>query len=355
MAKAVPYGSVAAALVVAAGLTAGCTSSPSSPAAGASPVSPSAESAAVGVQDAYEQVVAIALPSLVRIDSTAGLGSGIVLDTAGDIITNAHVVGPATTFTVTLSSGNQQLPAKLVSSFPQGDLAVIKLDSAPAGLSPATFADSSKLRVGQTVLAMGNPLGLTSSVTQGIISATGRTVTEPATQTSPGATLTDMVQTSAAINPGNSGGALVDLSGQVVGIPTLAAVDQNLGGAAPGIGFAIASNTVTNISGQILKNGKVTNSGLASLDATVRTATDSTGKPVGVSVIAVSPGGPAQKAGIAAGDTITAVNGTATPSTTVLAQTLAGLRPGQQVPVMVTHADGSTATVTVTLGTLPVS
>ena len=320
-----------------------------------SSAAPAASTAAQGVQSGYQQVVATTLPSIVRIDTSSGLGSGVVLDKSGDIVTNAHVLGAETAFTVTLSTDREPLAAKLVSAFPQGDLAVIKLDAPPSDLVPAVFADSSKLAIGQIVLAMGNPLGLSSSVTQGIVSATGRSVTEPASQTTPATTLTDMVQTSAAINPGNSGGALVDLSGHVVGIPTLAAVDQSLGGAAPGIGFAIASNTAKDIADQIVKYGKVVDSGLASLNITGRTVTDASAKPVGVGVVAVVPGGAADQAGIKAGDLITEVDGTATPSMAALSETLAALKPGQQVPVAVTRADGSGSTVQVTLGTLAVA
>ena len=222
-----------------------------------------------------------------------------------------------------------------------------------AHLVPARFADSSKLQVGDIVLAMGNPLGLASSVTEGIISAVGRTVFEAQEAGSPGATLPDVIQTSAAINPGNSGGALADLADQVVGIPTLAATDQQLGGAAPGIGFAIPSNIVTDIAGQITKTGHVTNSHRAALGVSVQTVTGPDGQPAGAAIAAATPGGPAAKAGLQPGDVITAVNGTATPDTETLTAVLAGLRPGQQVTVNVTKADGSTATVNVTLGQLP--
>ena len=223
-----------------------------------------------------------------------------------------------------------------------------------AHLTPARFADSSKLQVGDIVLAMGNPLGLASSVTDGIISAVGRTVSESQEAGSPGATLPDVIQTSAAINPGNSGGALADLADQVVGIPTLAATDQQLGGgAAPGIGFAIPSNIVTDIAGQIIKTGHVTNSHRAALGVSVQTVTGPHGQPAGAGIAAVTPGGPAAKAGLQPGDVITAVNGTATPDTETLAAVLAGLQPGQQASLSVTKADGSTATVKVTLGQLP--
>ncbi len=211
------------------------------------------------------------------------------------------------------------------------------------------------MAVGQIVLAMGNPIGLSSSASDGIVSATGRSVTEPATSTTPAATLTDMIQTSAAINSGNSGGALVDLTGAVVGIPTLAAVDQTLGGAHPGIGFAISSNTAKSIADQIVTDGKVTNSGIASLGITGRTVTDTNVKPIGVGVVEATAGGPAANAGIVAGDVITSLNKVTVTTMAQLSTQLATLRPGQKVPVGIIKTDGSTATVEVTLGTLAVS
>ena len=222
----------------------------SSPMLGSPAATVSTSSAAVAVggpantlQQQYESVIAQVLPSVVQITTSSGLGSGIVYDSAGDIVTNDHVVGSATAFQVQFSSSAKPVAAKLVGTFPAGDLAVIRV-SGIHGLHPAAFADSAHAEVGQIVLAIGNPLGLSGSVTEGIVSAVGRTLTEPQDADSPGATLPDSIQTSAAINPGNSGGALVDLSGKVLGIPTLAATDQQEGGAAPGIGFAIPSNTV---------------------------------------------------------------------------------------------------------------
>jgi len=309
-------------------------------------------SGAQTLQQDYISTIAKVLPSVVEIRTASGLGSGVVYDTAGHIVTNAHVVGSATAFQVFLSGSASPLPARLTGSYPPDDLAVIQVTGA-ARLMPAHFADSAKLRVGDIVLAMGNPLGLSSSVTDGIISAVGRTVSEPQEAGSPGATLPDVIQTSAAINPGNSGGALVNLADEVVGIPTLAATDQQLGGAAPGIGFAIPSNVVTDITGQIVKNGHVIASHRAALGVRVETVTGSSGQPAGAGIAAVTPGGPAAKAGLRAGDVITAINGTATPDTETLAAVLAGMRPGQRVSVSITKPDGSTATVKVTLGQLP--
>jgi len=342
-------------LAVVLGACAGCTSGGSTTAATTPDAAATTDAAAAGgvpLQQDYVNTIRRVLPSVVEIKTASGLGSGVVYDAAGHIVTNAHVVGTATSFQVVLAGSVSPLPARLTGSYPPDDLAVIQVTAA-AHLVPAKFADSSKLQVGDIVLAVGNPLGLASSVTDGIISAVGRTVSEPAEAGSPGATLPDVIQTSAAINPGNSGGALADLAGQVVGIPTLAATDQQLGGAAPGIGFAIPSSIVTDIAGQIIKTGHVANSHRAALGVRVQTVTGPGGQPAGAGIAAVTPGGPAAKAGLQPGDVITAINGTATPDTEALAAVVAGLRPGQQVPVSVTKADGSTATVHVTLGQLP--
>jgi S1-C subfamily serine protease len=349
-------GITASALAVALATCAGCTSGGSTTAATAPTAAATTPGAAaaggVPLQQDYVTTIRRVLPSVVEIKTASGLGSGVVYDTAGHIVTNAHVVGTATSFQVVLAGSVSPLPARLTGTYPPDDLAVIQVTGA-AHLTPASFADSSKLQVGDIVLAMGNPLGLASSVTDGIISAVGRTVSEPQEAESPGATLPDVIQTSAAINPGNSGGALVNLADQVVGIPTLAATDQQVGGAAPGIGFAIPSNIVTDIAGQIIKTGHVTNSHRAALGVRVQTVTGPDGQPAGVGIAAVTPGGPAAKAGLQPGDVITAVNGTATPDNETLATVLAGLQPGQQVTLSVTKADGSTTTVHVTLGQLP--
>ena len=219
------------------------------------------------------------LPSVVEISTSGGSGSGVVYDSKGNIVTNAHVVGAAATVQVSPASGGKALAAKVLGVFAPDDLAVIRVQSGAAGsLHPASFGRSSLVRVGEIVLAMGNPLGLTGTVTDGIVSATGRTVSEGQGSS---AVLISAIQTSAAINPGNSGGALADLSGQVIGIPTLAASDPQLGGAAAGIGFAIPSDTVTSIAGQLIAAGKVSSSGRASLGVSAQTVADASGQPAG--------------------------------------------------------------------------
>ena len=206
------------------------------------------------LQEAFTAAIKEVLPSVVEIRTSSGLGSGVVFDSSGDIVTNAHVVGQATSMQVIGSSSAEPVPATLVGVYRPDDLAVIRVSDA-TGLRPAVFGNSADLVAGDIVLAIGNPLGLDSSVTEGIVSAVGRTVSEPASDGSAGATLPDTIQTSAAINPGNSGGALATLDGEVVGIPTLAAVRQ-AGGAAPGIGFAIPSSIAIEIARQLVDTGR---------------------------------------------------------------------------------------------------
>ncbi|MGH9076385.1 MAG: S1C family serine protease [Acidimicrobiales bacterium] len=300
-----------------------------------------------GLQQAFVSVVQKVRPEVVEISTGAGLGSGIVYDARGDIVTNDHVVGSATTFQVSLADG-QTLPASLVGAYPAGDLAVVRVKGAK-GLSPASFADSKTLQVGDIVLAVGNPLGLASSVTEGVVSYNGRTVSESATVVLP-----STIQTSASINPGNSGGALVGLDGAVVGIPTLAAVDQQLGGsAAPGIGFAIPSDTVKRIAPQLISSGHVTNTGRAELGITAGDALNRAGLPAGVIVARVVAGSGADRAGIKAGDVITAINAQKVQSLADLQDILATLSPGGSARVTLTDQAGATRTVTVKLGQLP--
>ena len=206
------------------------------------------------------------------------------------------------------------------------------------------FADSSKVEVGDIVLAAGNPLGLQSSVTDGIVSATGRAVSE-----GQGVVLPNAIQTSAAINPGNSGGALVDLQSRVVGIPTLAAANPQSGGSAAGIGFAIPSNVVRDIATQIVRHGRVINSHRAALGVSLA---DNLASP-GAVVAAMQSGGPAENAGITVGDSIDTIDGKNVASADDVATVPASLSVGQNVDITFTSQNGSRSTVTVTLGQLP--
>jgi putative serine protease PepD len=303
----------------------------------------------IPLQDSYESVVRAVLPEVVAITANGSSGSGVVYDDKGDIVTNAHVVGDAKSFHVLPATGGETLPATLVGVFKPDDLAVIRVTKDADKLRVADFGNSDNAAPGEIVLAMGNPLGLSDSVTQGIISATGRTVS--ANEPGGAALIAGAIQTSAAINPGNSGGALVNLKEQVLGIPTLAARLPNEGGAAPGIGFAIPSDTVKNIANQLIKSGRVTKSDRATLGITAQTAASSSGQNAGVAVVDVNSNGPADKAGIKAGDIIIGINGQATSNLQVLEATLAKYEPGEKVKVVFLR-NGSQHEVEATLGSL---
>ncbi len=212
-------------------------------------------------QTVREAAIAKIRPAVVEVDVTlsgsSALGSGVIVDRRGYIVTNNHVVAGAQSIEVVLSDGTH-LPAQLVGTDPADDLAVVKITTT-ANLTVATLGDSlgdsSKLQVGQDVLAIGSPLGNAQSVTSGIISALGRSVSEGQGS----ATISNAVQTDAPINPGNSGGALVDLQGNLIGIPTLGAVDPEFNTPADGVGFAIPSNRVGSVVSQIIATGHVTN------------------------------------------------------------------------------------------------
>jgi putative serine protease PepD len=303
------------------------------------------------LQHEYEATITQALPSVVEITAGKATGSGVVFDQHGDIVTNAHVVGTVKTFRVRVSVDSHPLKARLVGVFTPDDLAVIKVNKGASELKPVRWADSAKAQVGAIVLAMGSPYGLTDSVTQGIVSATGRTVTGPAISGQPPTVIMDAVQTSAAINPGNSGGALVLLSGYVLGIPTLSAQDPQLGGPTEGIGFAIPSNTVVDISRQLIDTGKVTRSDRASLDIRSETHVSSSRKPNGVTVTAAKAGGAAAKAGIRSGDVIVGIGGQPTANVAALENALVGYRPGERVRLEVLR-NGSPRQFMVTLASL---
>ncbi|WP_406449331.1 trypsin-like peptidase domain-containing protein [Streptomyces sp. NBC_00876] len=341
--------------VCAIALVSGCSDSNSNTSKTAASKTPSAQQgsaskATVDLQSEYQSVIKDVLPSVVQIDASESLGSGIVYDDKGHIVTNAHVVGNEKTFKVTVATGEKVLSASLVAAYPQQDLAVIKLNDVPDGLKPAKFGDSEKVEVGQIVLAMGSPLGLSSSVTQGIVSALGRTVSESREGGGTGATIANMVQTSAAINPGNSGGALVNLDSEVIGIPTLAATDPQMGdSAAPGIGFAIPVSMVKTVADQIIKSGKVTDSGRAALNITGRTVVNGSYQPAGVAIVSVTKGGAAEKAGLRAGDILTKVGDTPVTTITSLSEALAADKPGEKVTVTYLRS-GAQKTAEVTLG-----
>jgi putative serine protease PepD len=285
------------------------------------------------------------LPSVVDITTQEGEGSGVIMSADGFIVTNNHVVAGASgnTVNVTFSSG-KTAQATIVGTDPVGDIAVIKAQGV-SGLSVAKFGDSDSMRVGDTVLAIGSPLGLQGSVSEGIISALHRTIQEGAEQGSGGSghSISDALQTDAAINPGNSGGALVNLAGEVVGINTaIASTGQQAGNI--GVGFAISSNKVKAAAEQLQKGQKVTHPYLG-----VQLTDGDNG---GALIADVVPGGPADKGGLQKGDIVTKVNGQAVSDATALINAVQAAKTGDQLQLTV-NRNGSVDTVSVTLGDTP--
>jgi S1-C subfamily serine protease len=209
------------------------------------------------IQGQQEAAIAIIEPSVVELDVTLAqgeaIGSGVIIDKNGDIVTNNHVVSGAQTIKVVLNNGKTET-AQVVGTSAANDLAIVHIQPF-ANMAVATIGDSSKLVVGQEVLAVGNPLGITQTATRGIVSALNRSIQEPSDTNNPnqaGATINKAIQTDAPINPGNSGGALINLQGELIGIPTLAAINTESNTDANGIGFAIPSSTVQATITQIL-------------------------------------------------------------------------------------------------------
>lgn len=306
-----------------------------------------------------EAVIAKVRPAVVEVDVATGnglaLGSGVLLDARGYIVTNNHVVNGAQTIHVVLYDGTN-VPAQVAGTDAPDDLAVVKIQPPKTNLTVATLGDSSKLRVGQEVLAIGNPLGITQTVTNGIVSALGRSVSEG----QGGAIIPNAIQTDAPINPGNSGGALVDLQGNLVGIPTLTAIDPEFNTPANGVGFAIPSNRVQFIVPQIIQTGKVTHSGRATLgirgadvDPTLA-AQDNLAVDHGVLIVGLVPNGPAAQAGLQVGDVIVSIDNQAVNDTASLTDALVSKSPGDTVAVQVYRASQQ-LTVKVKLGELQAS
>jgi len=288
-----------------------------------------------------------------------GLGSGVEITQDGYIVTNNHVVAGATQVRVALSNGTT-VSATIKGTAPLLDLAVVKISSGTT-LPTVSYADSSALTVGQTALAIGNPLGIVSTVTDGIVSAVHRVVSEGQGSQGGQGRIVDAIQTSAAINPGNSGGALIDLDGHLIGIPTLTAIDPEFKAPASGVGFAIPSNTVRNIASQIIRDGTVTHSGIASLGIGAQALSPQSAQqnnlPVdhGVVIGAITANGPASRAGLRTGDIIMTVGGNDSASFDDLLTVLARKKPGDRVSVTAYTTRGAMKTYTVTLGELNVN
>jgi serine protease Do len=275
----------------------------------------------------------------------SGLGSGVIISTDGYIATNNHVVEGADSLLVTLHDG-RELEAKVVGRDPQTDIAVIKVDA--KDLPAITLADSSKLEVGDRVLAIGNPFGIGETVTSGIVSAKERRVGILADVEG----YEDFIQTDAAINPGNSGGALVDVDGRLVGINT--AILSRSGGF-QGVGLAVPANLVGSVADSLVKNGKVIRGYLGvniqSITPQLQESFNLKSRD-GALVAEVVPDAPAAKAGLKEGDVITAINGTPVKDANNLTLTVTSMAPGTKLTLDVLR-DGKSKQFTATAGTRP--
>jgi S1-C subfamily serine protease len=294
-------------------------------------------------------------PSVVNIDTTAmqtnlfsmsvtevpqGSGSGFVFDKKGHIVTNFHVIENAAKVSVTVKGGHR-FEAKVVGAEPDKDLALLKIEAPERLLVPVQLADSAALRVGQRVLAIGNPFGLDQTLTTGVVSALEREI-----QSRTDRRIQDVIQTDAAINPGNSGGPLLDSQGRVIGVNTQI---YSPSGASAGIGFAIPANAVSRVVPQLIKYGRVNRPKLG-----VRLITDAIAKRNGIEGViidSIEPGGPADKAGLrglvqtrtgypAVGDIIVGVGNKTVKSYSDLLDELDNIKPGDDIKITVERGKG---------------
>lgn len=267
-------------------------------------------------------------------------GSGAIIDKQGHVVTNNHVIAGMQQLQVTLSSG-QIYKAKLVGTDKTTDLAVLKVDGLPSSIKPVDFADSDALAVGQPIMAIGNPLGYDDTATTGIVSALNRPVSVMDDQ-SRSEIVTNAVQIDAAINPGNSGGPTFDASGKVIGINSSIAATSARGGTAGsiGIGFAIPSNLVKRVVNEIIKYGSVKHVALGIMVKSVNVTQNNITRG-GAQVASVTPGAPAAKAGMRAGDTIVAFNGKSVTSNYSLLGFVRATALGDKATITVVRGNGT--------------
>ena len=302
-----------------------------------------------------QQIASVASPSVVAITTEqmsssqtwfggyyvqSGAGSGIIISQDGYILTCAHVVSGATSVKVQLNGSDETYDATIVGEDSTSDIAVLKIEA--TGLTPAVIGDSDKLAVGETTVAVGNPLGtLSNTVTQGIVSALNRQVTVEDNDMT-------LIQTDTSISPGNSGGGLFNANGELIGVVNAKSSYSE----AEGIGFAIPINTAMDIAQQLIENGAVARPvlGVSILDISDASAAQQYGvSAMGVYVADVTKGGGAEAAGVQRGDRIIAVDDTAVSSTSTVKSYLAGKEVGDTVSLQV-ERDGKVLTLNVTLG-----
>jgi S1-C subfamily serine protease len=304
---------------------------PSLSSAAAPPVPPEDQALLDAYSRAVIDVVDRVGPAVVRLDVKSGgrhggTGSGVIVAPDGLVLTNSHVVGGAARVSVATIDG-RNLTAQVVGDDPDTDLALVRID-APVTLPAAPLGNSKRLKRGQLVIAIGNPLGFESTVTTGVVSALGRSL-----RARSGRLIDDVIQTDAALNPGNSGGPLVSSHGEVVGINTAVIMG------AQGICFAVAANTASFVLGELVRHGRVRRAyiGIAAQQFTLsrrRQLAAGLTQESAVMVATVEPASPAERAGIAAGDIILSLDGTAVTGADDLIRILVGEKIGRSVEVV---------------------
>jgi putative serine protease PepD len=331
-------GALAAALLVGGGVVIGdlTGSDSASRPATAAPL-PAAGGGGAARTDAGRVYAAVA-DGVVAVQVGGGSGTGFVIDDRGTVVTNAHVVGESAQASVRFGDSGATVDAEVLGSDPSTDLAVLRVDPSRVGtLRPLRFADSDAVRVGDEVVAIGHPFGLDRTATAGIVSGLGREIQSPN-----GFSIDEVIQTDAAINPGNSGGPLVDGRGRVVGVNSQIAT-AGAGGGNVGVGFAVPANTAREVVPRLARGQTIERPYLG-----LTTAAGSGG----VEVQAVTPGGPAQRAGLRPGDVVLSVDGKRVSEPDDITDTLDGNEPGDSLEVEV-ERDGRREQFDITLGTRP--
>jgi putative serine protease PepD len=298
----------------------------------------------------YAQASPAVVSVAVREAGGQSTGTGFLIDRNGTVVTNAHVVGSAGTAEVRFGDQGRTLDAPILGRDASSDLAVLRVDPAAAGpLHPLALADSSRVRIGDSAVAIGNPFGLDRTATAGIVSGLGRHIQAPN-----GFDIDEVIQTDAPINPGNSGGPLLDARGRVIGVNSQ--IETGGSGGNVGIGFAVPSNTVRDVVPR-LEQGQTIRRPFLGVSSSAVPVTVATGRGLaadeGVYVQGVTAGGPADKAGIRSGDVLVNVAGRRVAAPADVADAISARKPGDHIRIEVVHADGTRVEVPVTLGRRP--
>jgi putative serine protease PepD len=310
------------------------------PSVGSKPVTPTRGQTRAGT------IYAQASPAVVSIRTSSGTGTGFLIDDQGTLVTNDHVVETAKNVQVKFGTDGRTIQGDVKGIDPSSDLAVVHIDPStiPGGAKPLQFADSRGVSVGDVAIAIGNPFGLDRTVTEGIVSSLGRTLRAPN-----GFQIDDVIQTDAAINPGNSGGPLLDDGGKVIGVNSQIATNGVSSGNV-GIGFAVPSNTVRQVVPGLKQGKTVSHAWLGvKIDATGAANPNATS---GAVIGSVETGGPAESAGLQAGDVVKRLDGQAVRDSTALSTYINSKAPGDKIKVTV-ERNGQTQDVEVTLQNRP--